>query len=107
MRWRVIIALVVLIGLTAFAPVPFPKAKKKSGPGGLQGTWVVERRENGSGKALPKMDYKMLVRIEGDKWSFLRIVDGKKSNGPTYTVVLDKSNPTWLDLKVTVTTGKM
>jgi len=107
MRSRLIVALVVLIALTAFAPAPFPKPGKKTGPGGLQGTWVVEKQQSGAGKEMPKRDYQMKVRIEGDKWTFLRVTNGQTTTGPGYTIVLDKMNPTWLDLKaVTTAIGK-
>jgi hypothetical protein len=49
MRCRLLLAVVVLLGLTAFAPAPFPKADKKKDRKSLEGTWTVADREYGSG----------------------------------------------------------
>jgi uncharacterized protein (TIGR03067 family) len=103
MRSRLIVALVAVIALTAFAPVPFtkPNKKEKNAPGNLQGTWelVSLERARGKGKGIGKASSQTKVRIEGDKWSFFRVRDKEMVKGPTYLIVLDKQNPKWIDLK--------
>jgi uncharacterized protein (TIGR03067 family) len=69
MRWRVLIALAVLVGLTAFAPAPFLKPKKKPGqPRQMEGLWEQVTRND---VRPPGRGYlKQTIRIEPGMWSF-------------------------------------
>jgi uncharacterized protein (TIGR03067 family) len=104
MTTRVPFAVLVLLGLTAFAPAPFPRAARAPrGNGlsleGLQGQWSVVKvqttRSRGphtdSGTSLDH------VRIAGDRWSF---VYGRqaRSNDVHYTIRVDaRAQPPQLD----------
>ena len=84
MRIRLIaLAVVGLIGLTAFAPAPFVKSERKRGHGGdvldaLQGTWsMTEKVRMGPNGNLTKYSTSQKVRIEKDAWSFVSALGGK------------------------------
>jgi hypothetical protein len=71
---RLLLALAVLVGATAFAPAPFPK--RRPGPSidlnGFQGTWKIVRRfqyEAGRKKEMPvNQQGTSHIRIVKDTW---------------------------------------
>src|SRR5262245_1403460 len=76
-RVRLVVALVALAGLTAFAPAPLPRARRDRGPdldlARFQGLWQTVRfetvRANGP-TADPSWDATQ-VRVQGDRWTYL------------------------------------
>jgi uncharacterized protein (TIGR03067 family) len=101
MRTRLCVALVAMIALPAFAPIPFPKPNKKKAS--LQGTWNMEQQGRTIDKGGAVRSFRMKVHIEGELWTFLRVDDqGGSRPAVKYTIVLDaKKDPKWLDLKRT------
>src|SRR5262245_36756806 len=106
------IAVVALVGLTAFAPAPQVRAPR---PGDLraalkklEGTW--ERRTLSSRKAkggarggfggrAGVTTSTTQVRIQGDRWTTLRTSRGEARPTATYKMVLNAAkDPMWLDL---------
>jgi uncharacterized protein (TIGR03067 family) len=106
MRTRLVIAILAMIALPAYAPIPFPKPEKKEKEGSFQGTWTVERRSlGGNGKvAVAALPYQMKARIEGEKWTYIRTINGESRALVPYIVVLDpKKHPKWIDLRRSAT----
>lgn len=105
-RW--IFALVVLGGVTAFAPAPRPKPAKVSETEKLrqkmQGTW--ERVPPGQAAVPGRVVVRPAVSrstiqyvIKDDRWSFIRNTGGESRTTASYRMILDVSkNPPWLDL---------
>jgi len=103
---RLFAGLLVVLGLTAFAPVPLPREPAASSVEAkqLQGTWDVVSMKRGPGltDASSKLG-RMKVRIEGDTWTFLRETGGgaggAMGKGPTYKIVLNaRAKPCEMDL---------
>lgn len=95
---RYLIAGVALVALTAFAPAPLPKEKPKKGPEHIQGTWVVEELASRTMRGQPKTKGlpDMKIRIEGNKWTFVRLTGSQQ----TYAIQFDPSkDPCWIDLR--------
>jgi hypothetical protein len=71
---RLLLALAVLVGATAFAPAPFPKRRPEASIdlNGLQGTWKIVRRfqyEAGQKKEMPvNQQDSSHIRIVKDTW---------------------------------------
>jgi len=112
MRIRLIaLAVVALIGLTAFAPAPFMKTDRRKDRGdvldALQGVWsITEKQRMGPNGRLLKMSASQKVRIDKDGWRYVSSFEvnapmakgGGKGKGfeggPAYKIVLDtKRNP--------------
>jgi hypothetical protein len=78
--FRVIVALIVLLGLTAFAPAPFPRAARRGGDGDaislqhFQGKWEHARIEwiepNGKRREWQNGGI-VAVRVKDDQWIYL------------------------------------
>jgi uncharacterized protein (TIGR03067 family) len=100
MRKRaLIVAMVAVFGLTAFAPAPFPKPNRKDDVKGLAGTWTVTRYERGGTAVARAAGSALKVRIEGNKWSFLRVNATGRMPTVSYTITLDpKKAPRCIDL---------
>ncbi len=97
MRIRALIIAVAVLGLTAFAPAPFPRPDRKDDLKGLSGTWTVTRYDMG-GTAVG-LAGTMKVKIEGNKWSFLRVTAAGTMPSTSYTFTLDaKKDPRLIDL---------
>jgi uncharacterized protein (TIGR03067 family) len=74
--WRVTVALVVMLALTAFAPAPFLEKKGHGGPISLkafQGKWRRAKVQELSAGVLRDINLGTVthVRITGDRWTFL------------------------------------
>ncbi len=96
MRIRALMVALAVLSQTAFAPAPFPKPERKDDLKSLEGTWSVARYEL-AGAARPTA--KMKVRIEGNKWTFLRVDAAGTTPTVTYTFTVDpKKNPRLIDL---------
>jgi uncharacterized protein (TIGR03067 family) len=97
---RILLALLAVAGLTAFAPAPFPRPKRDRGSGDeislqtVQGTWrvVSMQRTSRDGKHMPHKWAITHIRIRDDKWTFMEAnnventsyrlkVDGTKQPG--------------------------
>src|SRR5438045_3648411 len=102
MSVRLLIALLALIGLTAFAPVPFPKRDRRAGDAldlkELQGYWRVEKAEKtdkGTYRVVP--DPVTHILIEKDTWVFMQ-GKGKRSN--EYRILVDSTRkPVWFTFR--------
>lgn len=69
MRYRIVLALLALGGLTAFAPAPFVEKKKPAPTAGLlEGVW--ERVSFNGGKLPAPGGQRMFIRVEMGKWTF-------------------------------------
>jgi uncharacterized protein (TIGR03067 family) len=76
MRIRLPLALLALIGLTAFAPAPFLKPDRKpSGDSALlqrmQGTWSITAKQRMGPDGVVNYSTRQKVHIEKDQWEFL------------------------------------
>jgi uncharacterized protein (TIGR03067 family) len=92
MRVRVIVALIALSGLTAFAPAPFPKSGRRGDPGvislqNFQGNWrAVSFDSVGPNNQRSKIGlWFESVRVKGDTWIY--VVGGKENL--SYRLVID------------------
>ena len=107
---RVLAALAIVAALTAFAPAPFPKPGRKPSHGrglaALQWTWSVSRSRAGDKDGVIRSPFRQKVKIQGNRWSFLREIDGTwQASGITYQITLDdKHNPPHIDLSRTTAT---
>jgi uncharacterized protein (TIGR03067 family) len=98
MRYRVAAALVVIVGLTAFAPAPFIKPTRKVPPPRLEGEWEIVSRN--SWKMSPKGTVKSRVRIQPGKWAFVRDSGGVARTTAVYHLKVDTStSPATFDLR--------
>jgi uncharacterized protein (TIGR03067 family) len=102
MRARLLIALVALLGLTAFAPAPFLKRKEKLAPAArLEGLWEVVSRNGG--RPLPKGTMTYNVRIEPGRWLFERdagVAKGGAGRVTAYFLKVDaNASPPTFDLR--------
>jgi uncharacterized protein (TIGR03067 family) len=115
-RW-IALAVMALVGLTAFAPAPFIKSGRDRNPGdvlaALQGTWsITEKQRAGPNGRLMKYSTAQKIRIEKDTWRSLSAsevngggVGGGKAKGfgrTSYKIELTSSvRPTEFRLKRT------
>jgi uncharacterized protein (TIGR03067 family) len=105
MYTRVLFAAVAALGLTAFAPAPFPRPDRKDDIKKLAGTWTVTRYEL-AGAAM-HIGIGLKVRIEGNKWSFLRVNAAGTLPSTSYTFALDpKKDPRLIDLTLLAVAGR-
>jgi uncharacterized protein (TIGR03067 family) len=103
---RVVLSLLALLSLTAFAPAPFPRARRGGGEvslASLQGNWqvvsvnlVLAEGRRGRFK-LPWYD----VIITGNKWTYCDDPEGKLPNyGDTLPIVVNnKRRPATFDFQ--------
>jgi uncharacterized protein (TIGR03067 family) len=75
-RWHLLIVLVVLAGLTAFAPAPFPRPRRSSPTldlNRLSARWKVAgmQRVAAQGKLVDHPWYITHILIQNGRWSFL------------------------------------
>src|SRR5262245_50589079 len=94
MRVRLIVALIALAALTAFAPAPLPKTSRRTDPNLLtvanfQGDWTAVSFDYvGAGDQLSPIGlWFQGVRIRGDHWIYL--VNGSESS--TYRITIDNN----------------
>jgi uncharacterized protein (TIGR03067 family) len=100
MKSRLVVALVVLVALTAFAPAPFPRTKRGEDAdfnlAQFQGLWRAEKFETAwQGGRLSGHGWDSTqVRIENDRWTYL---DNGRF-GSAYQIRLDTSkSPVTID----------
>jgi uncharacterized protein (TIGR03067 family) len=101
MKARLVIALLAVLGATAFAPAPFPKTERRGGGDeislrSLQGNWKAVRFDEIIGKNNERKEGGMWfggVRIRGDRWSYL--VNGDEEH--PYQLVISDSRPATID----------
>jgi uncharacterized protein (TIGR03067 family) len=105
MKTRILLAAMVL-GLTAFAPVPFPRPDKKDDLKRLEGRWEALRYEYLGNQLLRGMG--LQVKVEGEKWSFFRVAGGNVTPSTAYTIKIDqKKDPRLIDFKMVNGTGEL
>jgi uncharacterized protein (TIGR03067 family) len=91
---RVTVALLAVLALTAFAPAPFPRAKRSDEPNvtldRFQGKWRMVKLEGvGQGGTYSPIDWQIkAIRVEGAQWTFLE--EGDHENAK-YVLVIDPS----------------
>src|SRR5437660_160498 len=98
---RLIVGLVVLAGLPAFAPAPFPRPQRRAEPNvislqALQGNWRATSFEStGQNNQRTKIPlWFQSVRIKSDRWSY--VVNGNENL--SYRLVIDGNRrPGWID----------
>ncbi len=104
---RLLLALIVLGGSTAFAPAPFPRPGKTSVKGdlaSLQGVWTVTRSRPGLKGGYSVATQK--VKIDGTKWTFLRDGASGRVSSLHYEITVDtKHNPPHIDITRTLRSG--
>src|SRR5262245_42128730 len=97
---RVLFSLVTLIGLTAFAPAPFPRTERRD-PNGIdlqrfQGDWKAisfdEIGPNGQRTAIQL--WFLGVRVNGERWNYLS-AEWKEIQG--FRLVMNGRRPTTID----------
>jgi len=93
---RPLFAVLVLAGLTAFAPAPLPRSPRGHRGDGLslgelQGTWTVTKLQmtRGKGQLTDGGTSLAQVRISGDRWSF--VYGQARMNDVNYTIRVDHS----------------
>jgi uncharacterized protein (TIGR03067 family) len=94
-RLRVLLALVGLVGMTAFAPAPFPKRRPEPpalDEKGFQGTWKLVRKYqcHGAQKQLrpPNVGGTAYIRINGNTWTSMT---QKVAGGSDWRIAVDFS----------------
>jgi uncharacterized protein (TIGR03067 family) len=110
MYLRVIVAIAVVAGLTAFSPAPFPKNERKKTPDDivlLQGTYKVidygRPNLNGGGARLAIRRSEMKVQISGNKWSFMYSNGNGFAPSTTYEMkLMPKTAPKMVDMTYNV-----
>jgi uncharacterized protein (TIGR03067 family) len=103
-RLRLLLALLALSGLTAFAPAPLPKPPRRGAVGPLdlkrlQGVWVVEKAERTTAGAYRVVkDPVTHILIEGDLWVFMQ---GKAKRSSEFRLVLPDPTrtPVWFTFR--------
>ncbi len=103
MRLRLVIALVALAGLTAFAPAPFPRPGRPAGDGpldlkALQGYWIVEKAERtNNGTYAVVKDPVTHILVENDIWVFMQ---GRGTRSNEYRILVDAGKkPVWFTFR--------
>jgi len=108
MYLRVIVAIAVVAGLTAFSPAPFPKHERKKAVEDivlLQGTYKVidYGRPNLNGARLAIERSEMKVQISGNKFSFMYSNGSSFVPSTTYEMkLMPKSAPKMVDMTYNV-----
>lgn len=104
---RIGIALVVLVGLTAFAPAPLPKKPRMGSEAEvlkkIQGDYEVQvtRPDPGRGgiKRLGRVGPAARVRIQGNQWIQLVHIEGRELSSAGYAIKLNTANqPIQIDI---------
>ncbi len=117
MRYRLLVALIVMICATAFAPAPFIKPNRGRTHGGeplarLQGTWTVTSKERMSGGSLQKFGISNSQKLLIDKDGWQYVYDkglGKgaapkgKAGGLLYKIEIEAGQPHRFRVKRTTT----
>src|SRR5262245_2943370 len=100
MRVRLIVALIALAGLTAFAPAPLSRPPRRGDPNlitvnNFQGDWrAVSFDYVGQNDRLSPIGlWFQGVRVKGDNWIYL--VDGREST--SYRITIDNGRPAAID----------
>jgi uncharacterized protein (TIGR03067 family) len=102
MRPRLVVAVLALAWLTAFAPAPFPRKGKRTTDvvdlKALQGHWRVEKVERtGNGTYRVVTDPVTDILVENDVWVFMH-GQGKRSG--EYRLLIDSTKkPAWLTFR--------
>ena len=100
MRARLLLSLVATIGLTAFAPAPFPRPRKASADQ-MEGWWVATEQPVPKAGAVNKL----YVEIGQGKWTFRRETrpGGPLTTAASYFMAVDvKASPATYDLRRTL-----
>ncbi len=97
-----ILAVAMAATSSAFAPAPVyrepPKSKVPEIVAAIQGTW--EYRSNNNINVKNGRMQTIRVRIQGNTWQYIYIMNGVEREGAKFEIVLDaKQNPPTLDLK--------
>jgi len=84
-RWTAL-AVMALVGLTAFAPAPFIKSPRERNPGdvlaALQGTWsTIEKQRAGPNGRMMNYSTTQKIRIEKDTWRTMTAAEIRKGGG--------------------------
>jgi uncharacterized protein (TIGR03067 family) len=96
---RILIAAIATLGVTAFAPAPFPRPDRRDDLQKLVGTWTVTRYERAGAPVPAAPGNTLKVEIEGNKWSFLRVNAAGTMRLTAYSFLLDpKMDPRRIDL---------
>jgi uncharacterized protein (TIGR03067 family) len=98
MRARLLVALLALFGVTAFAPAPLPRrgrgAQGEITLASFQGTWkVVSFDTVGPGGRRTDVRWFQQVRVESDLWTY--VVNG--GNSSSYRITIEGARPAALD----------
>jgi uncharacterized protein (TIGR03067 family) len=95
MKGCLILALFALVGLTAFAPAPFPRPPRRGDANEIsvatfQGTWRVAsmRYSSKDGKHRPYSWSITHVRVDNRTWTF---VDKNGGSSASYTITIDNT----------------
>jgi uncharacterized protein (TIGR03067 family) len=104
MHLRLLLALLIVPGMLAFTPAPFPKPGRRSGQtalnlDSLQGTWKVEKAERTSNDGSYRVvaDPVTHILVEKDIWVFMQ---GKGRRSNEYRIVVDASKkPVWFTFR--------
>src|SRR4051794_37250196 len=106
---RLLLALIVLGGSTAFAPAPFPRQGKTSVRGdlaSLQGVWTVSRSRPGLKGGYSASTQKL--QIDGTKWTFLRAGPTGRAASLGDEISDDaRQNPPHIDIARTLRSGTL
>jgi uncharacterized protein (TIGR03067 family) len=110
MYLRVIAAVAIVAGQTAFSPAPFPKHERKATVDDsvlLQGTYKVidygRPNLNGGGARLAIRRSEMKVQISGNKWSFMYSNGNAFVPSTTYEMkLMPKTAPKMVDMTYNV-----
>jgi uncharacterized protein (TIGR03067 family) len=96
MRPRLVLAFLVLLGVTAFAPAPMPRRGQSKEDSlsvkGVTGDWKVISlwRYGPNGSIAYRIDAWKLIRIQDGKWMFCTLDNGVKPS-TTYVLRIDGS----------------
>jgi uncharacterized protein (TIGR03067 family) len=98
---RILLAVLIVFGVTAFAPAPFPRPSRKGEERAItvqnfQGLWRVAsmKRSRATGQHEPYKWHITHVRVKDDRWAFRQ---NETDNG-NYSIVIDNSKrPATLD----------
>jgi hypothetical protein len=93
MPTRLILALIILVGVTAFAPAPFPRKDRRGtilfGARSMEGLWKVEKVERSNkGGYLNSTSLMSHIQIQGGRWIFMRNNGGVPTPSTNYRLVI-------------------